>query len=283
MIAGYLPNYGMNRLDLKNLEYLDRVYYFSIEPDANGLFQVSESDSINLDLLKKKLTTPQQLFLVIGGWIKSQNIPAMASDPAKRAAYIQALVSFCKQMNINGVDLDWEDYPGPVNQAMYLTLVKEMSTTLHAQNILFSVALGVSKADWGYKIKEDVDQINIMSYGKLDASGNQSTILQTTNALNAYAGLGTPKSKLLAGIPFYGKRTAAPVAIEYRSIVDQAHPDATVNKFGEYSFNGRKLLQDKTALLRQNGYAGIVIWDICQDVAIDSEYSLLKSIYDRNK
>lgn len=282
-VSGYVPDYGMNRFDHKNLEYLDRVNYFSIEPDANGIFQMSVSDSTNIELLKSKLNSQQQLFLVIGGWVKSQNIPVMASDTSKRSAYIQALIAFCKRMKINGVDLDWEDYPGPVSQATYVTLVREMAQALHAQGLLFTVALGVSKAAWGSKIKDDVDQINIMSYGTLDASGNQSTMLQMKNALTGYSDQGVPKSKLLAGVPFFGKRAAAPVAIEYYSIVAQSQPGPSVNKFGDYSFNGKTLLQDKTAFLRQNGYGGIMIWELTQDVSVTSDFSLLKSIYDRNK
>ena len=283
LVSGYVPDYGMNRFDLRNLEYLDRVNYFAIEPDANGVFQVSVVDSSNIELLKSKLNSQQQLFLVIGGWVNSQNIPAMASDPGKRNAYIQDVVAFCKRRGINGVDLDWEDYPRPVNQAVYVTLVKEFYRALHAQGILFTVALGARKADWGYKIKDDVDQINLMIYGGLDASGEQSTMLQMKNTLSSYADPGIPKAKLVAGVPFYGKRVAAPVAMEYYNIVAQSQPASTINWFGDYSYNGRTLLQDKTAFLRQNGYGGIMIWEVTQDVSVNSKFSLLKSIYDRNK
>ena len=283
MVSGYLPDYGLNRLDLKNMEYLDRINYFSIEPDANGHFQMKDADSANLELIKSKLNSRQQLFLVIGGWVKSQNIPTMASDAGKRSAYIQEAVAFCKRRGINGVDLDWEDYPAPVNQNAYVALVKEFYRALHAQGILFTVALGEPKASWGYKIKDDVDQINIMIYGKLDASGNQSTMLHMKNTLSGYADPGIPKAKLLAGVPFYGKRATAPVSIEYFTIVAQSQPAPSINKFGDYSYNGRILLQDKTAFLRQSGYGGIVIWEINQDVSVTSEFSLLKSIYDRNK
>jgi chitinase len=283
LVSGYVPDYGMNRFDLKNLVYLDRVNYFAIEPDANGIFQMSVADSTNIELIKTKLNSQQQLFLVIGGWVNSQNIPAMASDPNKRNAYIQEVVAFCKRRGINGVDLDWEDYPGPVNQAVYVTLVKEFYRALHARGILFTVALGASKADWGYKIKDDVDQINLMIYGGLDVSGNQSTMLQMKNTLTSFADPGIPKAKLLAGVPFYGKRAAAPVALEYYNFVAQSQPAPSVNRFGDYSYNGRTLLQDKTAFLRQNGYGGIMIWEVTQDVSVTSEFSLLKSIYDRNK
>ena len=283
MVSGYVPSYGISRLDFKNLEYLDRIYYFSIEPDANGIFQMSVSDSTNIELIKSKLNSQQQLFLVIGGWVKSQNIPAMASDPSKRNAYIQEVVGFCKRRGVNGVDLDWEDYPGPVNQSVYVTLVKEFYLALHARGILFTVALGESKASWGYKIKDDVDQINVMIYGNLDASGNQSTMLQMKNTLTSYADQGIPKIKLVAGVPFYGKRAAAPVSIEYYNIIAQSQPAPTINRFGDYSYNGRTLLQDKTAFLRQSGYGGIMIWEVTQDVSVASEFSLLKSIYDRNK
>ncbi len=283
LVAGYLPDYGINRIDLDNLGLVDRVYYFSIEPDANGYFQMPDSDSTNIEKLKLKLTGSQELFLVVGGWIKSQYIPVMASSAEKRSAYIRDITAFCKRHNLKGVDLDWEDYPAAVNQASFVTLVKEFYNALHPQGLKFSIALGVEKAAWGYQVRDHVDDINLMIYGKLDASGNQSTMLQTKNALNSYADLGISRKKLHAGVPFYGKRAAAPVAIEYYNIVAQAPPVAGSNIFGSYSFNGKTMLQEKTAFLRQAGYGGIFAWELSQDVSATSEYSLLKCIYDRNK
>lgn len=104
LVSGYLPDYGINRIDLNSLSLVDRVYYFSIEPDANGHFQMPDSDSTNIEKLKAKLNINQELFLVVGGWVKSQYIPVMAADAAKRNAYIRDIMAFCKRHNLKGVD-----------------------------------------------------------------------------------------------------------------------------------------------------------------------------------
>ncbi|SMO40316.1 glycoside hydrolase family 18 protein [Solitalea koreensis] len=282
MIAGYLPSYGFNGYDFQNLNYVNRVYYFSIEPDVVGGFQMTDVDSTNIEFLKTKLSSQQELFVTIGGWVKSQNIPTMAADPVKRSAYISKLLGYCQRRNIKGIDLDWEDYPNTVSQSSYVTLVKELAEALRPKGIKFSVALGDTKSAFGQQVNNYVDQINLMTYGKLDANGNQSTMLQLTNALSSFVGTGIPKNKLLAGVPFYGKRSADPVSMKYSEIVSASSPATTLNKYDSYSFNGRSFLQDKTAFLRQNGYGGIMVWELSQDVSSTSPYSLLKCIYERN-
>ena len=199
LIAGYLPDYGLNRIDFNNLEYLDRVYYFSIAPDVNGDFISVNADIENIQLLKGKLKNEQELFLVVGGWVKSENIHTMAATSSKRKAYAQALLLFCKQHDIDGVDLDWEGYPKPVNEAHFTELVKELYNTLHPERILLTIAVGTRHADKTVKVVNFVDQINLMSYGKLDGQGNHATFAQMKGWLSDFTLKGIPKEKIIVG------------------------------------------------------------------------------------
>jgi len=57
-----------------------------------------------------------------------------------------------------------------------------------------------------------------------------------------------------------------------------AHPLAGVNNYGNYSFNGRSLIRSKTSFLIENDIGGIMAWELSQDVALNSSYSLFNAI-----
>ncbi|MCU7548825.1 glycoside hydrolase family 18 protein [Chitinophagaceae bacterium LB-8] len=296
LVAGYLPDYGISRTDVSNLALLDRVYYFSVYPDTTtGVFKTFASDTANLNYLNSKLKPGQDLFITVGGWVKSKGIPVMAADSAvKRMNYITALMNFCKYFNVKGVDLDWEDYPAAVNRTLYGSFTKQLADSVHARGMKFSVALGddANKANFGADVVDKIDNVNIMNYGGLDASNNHSTFTQMTSAITLFTNLKIPKSKIIVGVPFFGKRSGSgtnpPLTQTYSYIFNSAGTKPTMNEsktlIGStaYAYNGRSLLMQKVDFLRYNAYAGITAWELSQDTTATTEYSLLKTIYDAN-
>lgn len=285
IVAGYLANYSIANFHWEALPYLDRIYYFSVSPSENGDFVYTKNDSTILSSLSSKLTR-QQLYLVIGGWTQSKNIPVMAGSQSKRREYINNVVAYCKRMKIAGVDLDWEDYPVMVDDNQFVILVQELSTELHKNNMAFTVALGVSakKIHLATQIEKYVDEINIMSYGKFDEAGNQSPMNLFETWLNDYVKAGIKKDKLIAGVPFYGKRLPNPEdhtrpSFAYSEIVADTHPDFAVNSYGKYAYNGVSLIAAKAAYLSKSGYRGIMSWELSQDLPPDSDSSLLRTIH----
>ncbi|ANE51417.1 glycoside hydrolase family 18 protein [Flavisolibacter tropicus] len=286
LLAGYLQASNIKAFDTVALKYLDRIYFFSVTPDSTGAFFVSPEYIEKMKMLQSVMRPSQALYLVIGGWTGSQNIHGMAADPAKKAAYIKALVEFCQSAHLNGVDLDWEDYPKAVNANDFVALVQDMSTALHMANLPFTIALGTSagKIALATRVLPYTDQINIMSYGKFDKEGRQATMEDFLSWMNSYEKAGIPKDKLIAGVPFYGKHLpipgdTGPLAISYAQIVEKAHPGINENQYLNFSYNGIQLLTDKTKWLLQNQYPGIMFWELAHDVSATSNYSLLKAIY----
>ena len=288
IIAGYIPYYSFHRFDLNCWNVLQRIYYFSLWPDAEGNFQFFDRDIENLNTLKAHIEDEQcELFIVIGGMYESETIHAMAASKTKRTAYIQQLVDFCLGHEITGIDLDWEGYPYPVDQDDFRDLVNEMSLAFRQNNLLFTVALEVSHTDLAYQIKHQVDQINLMSYGILDANGNQATLLQMAQWLDSYKQNGFPSNQLIVGVPFFAWRPYAegvdsPRALTYRSIVEKSTPSAHSNKYGVYSYNGPDLMRNKVDFLKKQGYHGIMAWELTQDMPFSSPYSLLAAIQTSN-
>ena len=53
---------------------------------------------------------------------------------------------------------------------------------------------------------------------------------------------------------------------------------ASSNAYGGYAFNGVDLMQEKTQYVLDNGYAGLTIWELSQDMPYDNPLSLLRAI-----
>lgn len=283
-VAGYLPWYGFNNFDFEALKHIDRLYYFSISPDSLGDYRMPEIHQSNIELLNSKIAgTTTELFIAIGGWYESATIFPMAEDPTKRETYVNSIVDFCIENKLAGVDLDWEAYPDNVPTDDYIALVQLLSEKLHNNNLKFTVAVAASHYNISVNFKNLVDQLNIMSYGVLDTDGNQVDMELLKSWLSNYEKVGIPRSKLIVGVPFYGKRPYdasdnSPRALTYSTIAKNISPEYNDNKYGKYAFNGRALMQTKTKFLRENSYYGIMAWELSQDTEYNSKFSLLNSI-----
>ena len=290
LIAGYLANYSMAKYNLDNLKYIDRLYYFSVCPNEKGELEIPEKDVANIKLIKSRLSGSQSLYLVVGGWTQSQNIPRMAASKTLRKAFIKKVARFCKTNGLQGVDLDWEDFPAEVNKEDFEMLVEDFSKMLRSQGLGFTIALGVSdkKIRMAVNALPYVDEINIMSYGKFDGAGNQAPMELFQNWLLNYLKASVPKEKLIVGVPFYGKRLAnsndtSRVAVSFAEIVRTTHPAHSSNWFGNYSYNGLQLIGEKTNFLHKTGYKGIMAWELSMDLPVTSDSSLLRAIYQINQ
>jgi len=285
IVAAYLPYYGMDNVDLNGLRYLDILYYFSLAPDQEGLFTVPSYILPDLNTIKTHLDDEAHLFIVLGGWYESETIFPMFEDPEKRGDYISQLVNFCLDNGIDGVDLDWEDYPVIVPAGDRSILTTMLSDSLRSNGLMFSVAMAPYEVAFSGGIHPAVDYINVMTYGFMDDQGNQVPLDMFEDYTFQHLNAGIPKEKLIMGVPFYAKRpyeegNSTPRTYTYRAIVEMAHPLPDVNSYGKYSFNGRNLMKDKTSFLIENEIGGIMAWELSQDVSLGSPYSLFDAILD---
>lgn len=286
LLAAYLPAYSFSRLDPNALKKLHRIYYFSVAPDNDGNFVYSQADITNLNVLKKHYAgTEKQIYLVIGGWYESETIHAMARSESKRKKYASDIAEFCRQQGLQGVDLDWESYPEKVDDANYSAWVKELYAELKSRGLGFTTAVDVAHTSRSAALIAYVDQLNLMSYGIMDAAGDQASFGQMINWLAAYRDKGIPNEKLIVGVPFYAQRpyeagNTTARTLTYRTVLTKITPAPNINRYEKYGFNGQTLLQTKTRYLMQNNYYGIMAWEMTQDVPVDSPYSLLRAIYE---
>ncbi|XOK60050.1 glycosyl hydrolase family 18 protein [Paenibacillus elgii] len=193
-------------------------------------------------LIKLKKANPHLKTLIsVGGWSWSNRFSDVAADPATRSNFAKSAVDFIRKYQFDGVDLDWE-YPvsgglagnskRPEDKQNFTLLLQAVRNELNAagaadgKQYLLTIASGagpnyVNNTELS-KIAQTLDWINIMTYdfhgGWESKSGHNAPLyfdpadnsedpvnFNVDKAVANHLNAGVPASKLVLGIPYYGK------------------------------------------------------------------------------
>ena len=221
-------NYAFGKIDAENtLTFnraiaLDRVYPGDCsEPECkHGLFN-------QITLLKQRY--PHLKFILsVGGWTDSGPFYEMAASDAARQTFARSCAEFLKTYaQFDGIDIDWEHpvagglQPGqPRDARNYVLLLSALRTAIGPSKLL-TVAVGAGPRAIDPLEYTDMapllDWVSVMTYdfhsGGMRAGFNSALYnhddpnprLNTHEAVQAILAKAVPRTKLVVGVPFYGR------------------------------------------------------------------------------
>ena len=171
-----------------------------------------------VDLRKQK---PElKVLLSIGGW-GSGRFSEMAANDEYRRAFAADCDRVVKEFALDGIDIDWE-YPtssmanissSPDDTENFTLLMQDIRAAIgNGKELTLATVASARYIDFK-AILPSVDFVNIMAYDMASAPKHHSALypsghsgdITSDGAVTAHLKAGVPPSKLVMGMPFYGR------------------------------------------------------------------------------
>ena len=276
-VIGYLPSWAG---DVTQVQYskLTHIDYAFLIPTSSGGYEAIDDPSKLSSMVSLAHAAGTKAMISVGGGGGGDGFAGIVASSANITTFVNSMVSFTNQYNLDGVDIDWE-YPSTGTQANnFLTMMQQLATAMHNKGKLLSIA--VIGEDGDYVVSgmfSTVDFLNIMAYD--DNNFQHSNFDLSADCLGYLLCRGVPASKAILGVPFYGHDSSkseddADDQVNYNTILaDGGSP--TLDVYGTIGYNGILTMKSKTSYAMSN-CGGLSIWDLSGDAT--GSNSLLTAI-----
>ncbi|MFQ5571361.1 MAG: glycoside hydrolase family 18 protein [Rhodothermales bacterium] len=301
-VIGFYPSWRHGSWPISEIRWdkLTRVIYAFAFPTPDG--GLDTGDLMQIDpLVAAAHARGVEVYLSIGGGGGSDTFPVMAANAEARTRFAQTIRDYLGAHCLDGVDIDWERWTKDSNniplaseKASLVALLHDLRNALHPVGLKISV--DVFATHWIGQHYDDavhplVDYVHVMAYnfsGPWSAPGPHSSFLQAVGTGSGSTATGLaywtrfrnwPKEKIILGVPFYGRDfdTNGGAGITYADIVARHVGASNLDRVANIYYNGVPTITAKTQFVVDNGYPGVMIWEIGQDVR-DPAASLLHAI-----
>lgn len=248
---------------------------------------------------------------------KGDGFSVLAKSEQMRKAFAQDCREWCEKYGIDGIDLDWE-FPGlswssqavdlQVDVENHVLLMKDLREALGNDYLLTYAGYVMDKKSYngGYRyidikaLDSVVDYVNLMTYdmdegsaphNAMSASGAYWDILRT---YTAYIAAGATPSKLVLGIPFYGRVSfsGSPGALSYKSIrklvsnsaytienwdASASVPYVTYNGSRYCYYDNPRSIELKAKWALERNFYGLMYWENDSD---DENFTLRRATWE---
>jgi chitinase len=296
-IVAYMPSYRDPAVvDVSKYKMITHLFYafLSPNPSADGSLMALPQQPRFFAIQQKAKDNKVKFGISIGitTGVTEDTFLNIAKSTTARTNFVNNIVAFAKNNNLDGVDMDWE-YPRTSNggSEAFTQLMKELSSELHKINKFLSAAItpavyvSTNRDAISSEVYQYVDFFNIMQY---DGAGydtaeplNHASMKMTEASLNVWLNTKLmPQKKAILGMPLYGK-DASNSSIAYRDIeasgADVNLNVATVNG-KTYGYNSIPLIKAKTERAKERAN-GIMFWEFSHDS--NSSKSLIRAANDQ--
>src|SRR5688572_27003652 len=277
-VVGYLPDYRYSLFNQMDLDYVTHVNYFSVGFSSTGaLTAPSATFNSHLDTVVAAAHAKGVGVSITTG--PGQPYAAMGASATARARLVSDLKAYVLAHNLDGVDIDWEPPAKGVDQVNYGLLIDDLYAAFNPIGKKITAAVNPWTKEIPVDATKKMSWLNVMCYDFHYA--NNSTYEAATDGLLQWEYYGVAKDKLVMGTPFYGRsgtswsdtrsKTYNAFLNDYKAM--PAHgtfPGPDVDSFTDaagatWYINGITTIGRKMAFIRDNGFAGAMIWELGQD------------------
>lgn len=274
----YLPDYRVKSgTEVPQLYGTTELILFSAKPGeaGDGSVDFSRITPALLEFGKKARTLSADLrvSVCVGGWGRGKEFSTAVSSPENRTRFVDDLVAFCAEHQLDAVDIDWEFPKGDEEHAHFTLFLKELSARLKQDDRELSAALGYTRPlppeCWNC-----LDRVNLMSYQPWSVQPYEPWLRES---IQRFLDAGLPAEKLVLGVGFYAKEKAGERrAVSWKNLVA---PDSTGLPESEHEFwpVGVDACDLRVRLVDEFDLGGVMVWDYGHD-SIDPETSLLRHL-----
>ena len=180
IMAYYFPHWGNFHPEALPLDKLTHIIFSFTEVIDNEMKFANDSDGLMLKkLVEEKKNHPKlKVMIACGGWGGSGGFSEMSRTAGNREKFVESVVGFLKDYQLDGLDIDWE-YPGmpgignpyiPEDKENFTALMQELRKGL--DKIGKDQVLTFAVAGWEEffnhveldKVMPSVTYMNVMSY-----------------------------------------------------------------------------------------------------------------------
>jgi len=265
-VMGYLPSWAGSVSSIQ-FSKLTHINYAFLLPTASGGYQAIDNPSKLSSMVSSAHANGVKALISVGGGGGGGGFAGIVASSANINNFVNSMLSFCNQYGLDGVDIDWE-YPSAGTQANnFLTMMTALSTALHNQGKILSVAVIGDGGDYIVSgIFNVVDIVMIMAYD--DNNFQHATYELGVQCMAYWLGRGCPASKAILGVPFYGHDSSQDpnsdaAEVEYNTIIGDG-ASATLDVFSTFGYNGLLTMKSKTSYAMSTG-GGVGIWELSGD------------------
>lgn len=203
-------DFDPDTLQLDRLTHI--IFSFTEVTDNEMKFRGEDREHLLKKLAEQKKKYPElKVMIACGGWGGSGGFSEMARSKETRRIFVESVVRFIEDYDLDGLDIDWE-YPGqpgagnpyiPEDRENFTALMRELRKALDRidtpQTLTF--AAGASRNFFSHietdKVMKQVDYINMMTYDFAGGGDRYTSHHTNLGAVTARDIEGTPAAETL--------------------------------------------------------------------------------------
>jgi chitinase len=227
VVLGYYPAWetGVKPADL-NYRLFTHLCHAFVGCDLQGKLQI-EGNMPSVELTTRAHAAGVKVLLSLGGANSGKVLNAMSGNQKAADAFVEAVTGMMLQYHYDGIDMDWESPESATDKAHLTAMVRQFRQRFAKQMPQALITMAMPASDWFGKWIDSqgllplVDFINVMTYdfhGPWSAIAGPNAALYQASSDTAHSSFsvvqsmdywtrqkGWPKSKLIVGIPCYGR------------------------------------------------------------------------------